>query len=61
MIDKPCPFCGTNVSKGLEDFVYPTDQSKLLWQAVCDNFACGALIYGLSFDNARKKWNDRTN
>jgi len=52
-----CPFCGE--LPDIDEFVYPIDQSCLIWQAGCTNSDCGAAILGDSRKHAIYLWNRR--
>lgn len=58
---KPCPFCGFQPVEGDEDFIYPTNRERTVWQAVCYETAggCGASVLANSPKTALDVWNTR--
>lgn len=53
----PCP--AGHVIQDLEDFVYPVDRSKKLWQCVCDQPHCSWSALGWTKQDAIMQWNSR--
>ena len=57
--NKPCPFCGWEVSGDERDFCYPTNQTFVVWKACCSNGNCGAATLGDTSEEAIDNWNKR--
>ena len=54
-----CPFCGCSPKLDDEDFCYPINHERTLWQAGCTT--CTAHVLGYSREAAIREWETRVN